>query len=98
MPLASPDKPKEERLKETIRLLKRLQEAGIHDSDPGYTETKRLLSEWVRVEPVVEVTRHIVEFPRYGRQAFIVLPKRADRAAEITLKMAPGVDARMMRS
>ena len=98
MPLAVPDKPKAERLKETIALLKRLQEAGIHESDPGYTEIKRLMSEWVRAETIEGVAKHTVEFPRYGRQAFLVLPKRADRAAEITLKMAPGVDARMMRS
>jgi hypothetical protein len=95
MPIYSPDKPKEERLKETIQLLKRLQEAGIHHTDPGYTEIKRLLSEWVRAEPVPAVARHMIEFPRYGRQAFLVLPKRADRAAEITLKVAPGVDTRM---
>lgn len=76
-------KSKEDRLKETITILKKLQEVGIPDTEPGYAEAKRLMSEWVREGAAAT---HIVEFPRYGRRAELVLPARADRAASMNLK------------
>jgi hypothetical protein len=35
-----PQKPKEERVKETIALLRQLQDIGILETDPGYLEIK----------------------------------------------------------
>jgi hypothetical protein len=76
-------KSKEERLKETITILKKLQEVGIAETEPGYTESKRLMSKWIHDG---EAATHYVEFPRYGRRAELVLPSRADRAASLLLK------------
>jgi hypothetical protein len=78
-------KAKEERLKETITILKKLQEVGIADTDPGYTESKRLMSKWIHDG---EAATHRVEFPRHGRTAELVLPWRADRAASLHLKQS----------
>ncbi len=80
-----PPKPKEDRLKETITILKKLQEVGIAETDPGYTESKRLMSEWVREGAAAT---HRIEFPRHGRYAELVLPWRADRAASLLLKQS----------
>ncbi len=84
MPVAVPDKTKAERLQETIRLLKKLQEIGFSEIDTGYNEIKALLSKWVTDGEKAAAT---VEFPRHGRRAEIELPKRADKAAGIALKV-----------
>lgn len=87
MPHSSPaTKSKEERLKETITILKKLQEVGFAETEPGYQEIKRLMSKWVHDG---EAASYKVEFPRYGRRADLVLPARADRAATINLKTIP---------
>ena len=77
------DKPKEDRLKETIRLLKELQRVGFPETDVGYKEIKRIMSQWVNDG---EALSTVVSFPRHGRDAHLDLPKRADKAAAIRLK------------
>ena len=77
------DKTKAERLKETIRLLQKLQEIGFSEMDTGYMEIKAILSQWVADGEKIVAT---VEFPRHGRRAEIELPRRADKAAGIVLK------------
>lgn len=77
------EKTKGDRLKETVRLLKELQRVGISTLNPGYKEIQRLMTEWVK--DGVAVTT-VVELVRYGRQADITLPTRADRAAAINLR------------
>ncbi len=83
---AAATKSKEDRLKETITILKKLKEVGIVETEPGYQEVKRLMSKWVHDG---ESASYKVEFPRYGRRADLVLPARADRAATINLKTFP---------
>jgi hypothetical protein len=78
-----PDKSKEDRVKETIRLLKELGRIGFNALDKGYNEVKDVLRKWVEDGEPVETE---VEFPRYDRLAKISLPKGDDRAAGITLK------------
>jgi hypothetical protein len=79
-----PDKPKGDRLKETIRLLKELQRVGFPETDVGYKEVKRIMTQWVEDG---EALSTVVTFPRHGRDAHLELPKRADKAASIRLKV-----------
>lgn len=78
-----PDKSKEDRLKETLRLLKELERVGFSEIDIGYRQTKAILSQWVKDGEAVEAE---VEFARYNRVAKISLPKTDERAGGITLK------------
>ena len=78
-----PDKSKEDRLKETLRLLKELGRVGFAPVDIGYNEVKAVLSQWVKDGEAVEAE---IEFPRYNRLAKISLPKTDDKAAGIVLK------------
>jgi hypothetical protein len=79
-----PDKSKADRLKETIRLLKELQRVGFHETDSGYMEVKRIMTQWVNDG---EEVSSVVSFIRHGRDAHVELPKRADKAASIRLKV-----------
>ena len=78
------EKSKADRLKETLRLLKELQRVGIRTNDPGYKEIQRLMTVWVN-DGVALTT--VVELYRYGRQADLYLPSKADRAASINLRV-----------
>jgi hypothetical protein len=78
-----PDKSKEDRLTETIRLLKELGRIGFSALDKGYNEVKDILRKWVNDGEPVETE---VEFPRYDRVAKISLPKEDDKAAGIRLR------------
>ncbi len=85
MPTERPLKPAAERLTETITILKKLQEVGISDSDPGYLQVKALMSAWVKSEATVGED-HRIEFARHGRRGDLVLPWRAGRAASLNLR------------
>jgi hypothetical protein len=78
------EKTKGDRLKETVRLLKELQRVGIWVNDPGYKEIQRLMTVWVN-DGVALTT--VVELVKYGRQADLALPSKADRAASINLRV-----------
>jgi len=78
------EKIKGDRLKETLRLLKELQRVGIRVNDSGYKEIQRLMTAWVN-DGVALTT--VVELYRYGRQADLYLPSKADRAASINLRV-----------
>lgn len=79
-----PDKSKEDRLKETLRLLKELGRVGYSSIDAGYDEVKAILSKWVKDGEAVDTE---VPFPRYNRVAKISLPKTDERAGGIALKV-----------
>jgi hypothetical protein len=76
-------KPKEERLRETITLLKKLQEVGISETDEGYLDAKAKLTAWVADG---EAAQYTIVFARYSRRGELVLPRRAGVAASFTLK------------
>jgi hypothetical protein len=76
-------KPKEDRVKETIEILKKLRELGVTEREPGYILTKQKFSEWVNTG---EAWSGDIEFPYLQRKAEIVLPARADRVASLLLK------------
>lgn len=76
-------KPKEDRVKESIEILKKLRDLGLSDREPGYVLTKEKFSEWVTTG---EAWSGDIEFPMLQRKAEIVLPARADRVASLLLK------------
>ena len=77
-------KPKEDRLKEGISLLKQLQEGGVSDKSPGFMELKTRISEWVSGEDGWE---GVIPFASYGRIAEVELPKWTNRAAGLNFKV-----------
>lgn len=79
-----PDKPKVERVKETIRLLKGLQANGLGEANAAYREIKDIMTKWVEDGEAVE-TR--VDLVRQNRIAHIALPKESDKPATIALKV-----------
>jgi len=78
------DKNKYERVKETINLLKGLINHGISDSNHGYTQIKDCLDEWIKTG---EAANHVIEMWTYRRTAYLRLPRTADKAAELVLKV-----------
>jgi hypothetical protein len=87
---STPDKSKDDRLKETIRLLKGLQANGLSEGDGSYVAIKGLLTHWVETGEAVD-TR--IDLFRQNRIAHISLPKGADRPATIALKVIREVDS-----
>ncbi len=84
-----PVKSAAERLTEGLTILRKLQEVGIVESEPGYQETKRLINAWVRAvgTPEDAGAEHTILFPRYGRRGVMLLPVRAGRIATYALKV-----------
>ena len=87
-----PEKPKKDRLKETIRLLKGLQANQLSEWDGAYKEIKAILTKWVEDGEAVEAK---VDLFRQNRIAHISLPKAADKPATIALKVIREVDPDM---
>lgn len=77
-------KPKEERLKEGINLLKQLKDNGVKEYSLGFIELKDKISEWVKSEDGWEGT---ISFSDYGRIAEVDLPKYINRVAGINFKV-----------
>jgi len=80
----STEKPKADRLKETLRLLTGLKANGLSEGDPGYKEIKDMLTHWVEVGEAVEFK---IDLFRQNRIAHVSLPKTSDKAATIALKV-----------
>ena len=76
-------KPKEDRVKETIEILKKLREIGVTEREPGYILTKQKFTEWINTG---EAWSGDIDFPMLQRKAEIGLPARADRVASLLLK------------
>jgi hypothetical protein len=79
-----PDKPKEERVKETIRLLKGLKANGLGEANSGYREIKDIMTKWVEDGEEVEAR---IDLFRQNRIAYVSLPKGSDKPATIGLKV-----------
>jgi hypothetical protein len=84
------EKPKIDRVTETIRLLKGLKANGLGEASGPYREIKDLMTKWVEDGEGVEAR---VDLFRQNRVAHISLPKGADRPATIALKVIREVDA-----
>ena len=81
MPVAL--KSKEERVMESVKLLRQLKEIGILETCEGYIELKGLLDKWVTGG---EAWKGKVRFVPYGRVADIVLPAKEKTYASIMLR------------
>lgn len=77
-------KPKEERVKEGVHLLKELKGAGVKEHSFGYIELKTKITEWISSEEGWDGT---IGFEEYGRQAEVELPKYNNKSAGINFKV-----------
>jgi hypothetical protein len=76
-------KTKAERVKESVTLLKRLIEVGIHSEDLGYKATKQVLDTWISDgAPKTET----IDFARYGRIGYLTLPEHSGKPPTFLLK------------
>jgi hypothetical protein len=73
----------QERLKESIELLKKLRDLGVPDTDPSYKELSAKLSEWVKGG---DAWQGHVDFQRFERRAYLVLPTKPGRIATCNLR------------
>jgi hypothetical protein len=77
-------KPKEDRLKEGINILKQLRDAGVKEYSIGYLDLKTKITEWINSDNSWE---GVIDFRDYGRIAEVDLPKYDSRAAGINFKV-----------
>ncbi len=77
-----PLKSKIDRVKESVTILRKLQDLGIVNTDPGYLEVHQHLKQWIDGGDAWDGR---VDFPRFGRRAELVLPVRPDRVANMTI-------------
>ena len=78
-------KSKEERVKETIHLLKQILNLGIAETEPAYIEVKNYLNQWIRSDEK-KVREYEIEFVRYGRKATLTLPWKGGKTCEFLMK------------
>lgn len=79
------EKPKADRLREGVHLLKELQNAGVSPVAPGYMDLKTQITQWVETG---ERWEGRITFPSYGRYADVVLPKKETQTATIAFKVS----------
>ena len=78
------EKPKEERLKECVAILKDLQGLGIPYDCPEVMKLRTHISAYVN-DGICWEGR--IDFSFYGRIAEVKFPRRADRAVELLLRV-----------
>lgn len=78
------EKPKEDRVKETVSIMKELRTLGIPFNCPEVTELRDRLNAYINEGTVWQGT---VSFLRFGRIAEVNLPRRADKLIEIKLRV-----------
>ncbi len=76
-------KPIEERLKESVSLLKQIQGMGIQPTHKGYAELKGHLDAWIK-EGIAFQGK--VDFPDHSYKAILLLPMRANNVSSCKLK------------
>jgi hypothetical protein len=77
-------KPKEDRVKEGISILKQLRDGGVKEHSLGFLDLKDKVTEWINGQDSWEGT---IDFREYGRVAEVDLPKYTNRAAGINFKL-----------
>jgi hypothetical protein len=72
------------RVKESVELIRKFNELGVVDTEPGLVQMRTQMNDWIRGGPAWQGR---IEFPRYGRYADVVLPDREGKAATVDFKM-----------
>ena len=78
-----PDKPKEDRLKEGISLLKQMNDMILDLEHPGMIELKEVISKWVKDGKAYDGK---IDFYDHDRFAEVSLPRTANKAATVAFK------------
>ena len=78
------EKPEADRIKETVEILKNIAGLGIPLDSPEVAELRTHLNAYIKEGLCWSGT---ISFLRYGRIAEINLPRRADKAIEVTLRL-----------
>jgi hypothetical protein len=78
------EKPKEDRLKESLEIFRSLQSLGIPWDAPEVCELKSYIDAYVKDGICWSGT---VSFLRFGRIAEVNLPRRADKQIEVKLRI-----------
>ena len=82
MPIVS-EKPKEERLKESLEIFQSLKTLGIPFDTPEVQELKVHIDAYIHEGVCWSGS---ISFMRFGRMAEVNLPRRADKQIEVTLR------------
>jgi hypothetical protein len=75
-------KSKEERLKETLTLLRKLPEVGVPQGNPVYQHVKECMSTWVNMGPAYSER---IDFGSHWGE--LLLPVKTGRTASLELKV-----------
>lgn len=81
--MTKPSKPIEERLKESVSLLKQIQGMGILPTHQGYAELKQHLDTWIKEGTSFEGK---VDFPAHSYRAELFLPMRVNNVSSCRLR------------
>ena len=76
----------ENRVIESVRVLKQMKQYGITDGVSGYAELKLEIDRYIKTG---ESWMGKIAFPDIGRVAHVSLPKRANHTIEVSLKVKP---------
>lgn len=72
-------KPVGERIQESMEILRKIQELGISDTDPGYKQLSQTFNTWIRGG---DTFQGHVDFIRWNRRAKLLLPTKAGTMAK----------------
>ena len=78
-----PLKSKEDRVKESITILKKMLELGIGKDDVAFVELKTRMTEWIK-DGFAWAGK--IPFPSVRRSAVVILPSRASGTASVDFK------------
>jgi hypothetical protein len=79
------EKPLGERVKECTAILNDIESLGIPRFSPELTKLRGRINDYIRDGTCWSGT---IDFSAYGRIAEVVLPRRADKAVEVLLRVA----------
>jgi hypothetical protein len=82
--MATTEKPQSERIQETVEILKSIKTLGIPLDSPEVTDLRAHLNAYIKDGLCWSGS---ISFLRFGRIAEVNLPKRADKAIEVTLRL-----------
>lgn len=82
--MATTEKPHADRIKETVEILQRIVGLGIPLESPEVAELRTHLNAYIKDGTCWSGS---VSFLRFGRIAEVNLPRRADKAIEVTLRL-----------